>query len=324
VAGATAKKIRSAHAGGSGTATLKLHLDGVPMPGLPMHVAEPRTDGDLLLVMQLARDSVSDDNRKAWDRLLKKQNAYTFTPSIALAVGSDPPVTVASRQPFRLYVVDSSEVAWTATVGVVVFLAAYLLLMRSSSMLRDAKNAAYSLGKSQMAFWGLLVVLTFVGVLLLTGSMERIPPQVLILLGLSGATGLGAVVIGEGKKAGKKQEIAALETAKQQLEKQRLDDPAGFPQASQARLVEIGNEIAELQRALQPPRSEGFWRDICSDGSGLSFHRLQVVLWTLILGATFVWEVTQAISMPEFSETLLILLGISSGTYLGFKFPEKA
>jgi len=28
-------------------------------------------------------------------------------------------------------------------------------------------------------------------------------------------------------------------------------------------------------------------------------------------------------SMPEFPETLLVLQGISAGTYLGFKIPEK-
>jgi hypothetical protein len=27
--------------------------------------------------------------------------------------------------------------------------------------------------------------------------------------------------------------------------------------------------------------------------------------------------------MPEFDASLLTLMGISSGTYLGFKFPEK-
>jgi len=29
------------------------------------------------------------------------------------------------------------------------------------------------------------------------------------------------------------------------------------------------------------------------------------------------------LAMPEFSATLLGLMGISSGTYIGFKFPEQ-
>ena len=78
--------------------------------------------------------------------------------------------------------------------------------------------------------------------------------------------------------------------------------------------------------SLQPatPQSDGFWRDICNSGDGLSFHRLQVVMWTLILGVVFINDVSKVMSMPEFSNTLLMLMGISSGTYLGFKIPEKA
>jgi hypothetical protein len=70
--------------------------------------------------------------------------------------------------------------------------------------------------------------------------------------------------------------------------------------------------------------SRGFWRDICNDGNGASFHRLQVVIWTLVLGATFIQTVAKMMSMPEFSDTLLTLLGISNATYLGFKIPEKS
>jgi hypothetical protein len=36
----------------------------------------------------------------------------------------------------------------------------------------------------------------------------------------------------------------------------------------------------------------------------------------------FVRLVYNDFAMPEFSPTLLGLMGISSGTYLGFKFPE--
>jgi hypothetical protein len=77
------------------------------------------------------------------------------------------------------------------------------------------------------------------------------------------------------------------------------------------------------QQALSIRSAVHFWSDICSDGNGLGFHRLQVVIWTLILGAVFVWSVAQVASMPEFPETLLVLQGISAGTYLGFKIPEK-
>ena len=43
----------------------------------------------------------------------------------------------------------------------------------------------------------------------------------------------------------------------------------------------------------------------------------------LSLGVIFVASVYKDLAMPEFNATLLGLMGISSGTYLGFKVPEK-
>ncbi|HEY6139181.1 MAG TPA: hypothetical protein VI670_15565 [Thermoanaerobaculia bacterium] len=71
-------------------------------------------------------------------------------------------------------------------------------------------------------------------------------------------------------------------------------------------------------------KSDGFLRDVMSDPTGISLHRFQMFAWTLILGVIFVGSVYHNLEMPQFSATLLGLMGISSGTYLGFKVPEKA
>ena len=75
---------------------------------------------------------------------------------------------------------------------------------------------------------------------------------------------------------------------------------------------------------LPTDRSQGFLRDLVSDPTGVSIHRFQMFAWTLILGVIFVASVYKDLEMPQFSATLLGLMGISSGTYLGFKVPEKA
>jgi hypothetical protein len=69
--------------------------------------------------------------------------------------------------------------------------------------------------------------------------------------------------------------------------------------------------------------SRGFLADVLSDASGISIQRFQVFIWTLILGLIFCVSVYKTLQMPEFSPTLLALMGISSGTYLAFKFPEQ-
>ncbi len=70
-------------------------------------------------------------------------------------------------------------------------------------------------------------------------------------------------------------------------------------------------------------KSRGFINDVISDPSGVSLHRFQMFVWTLVLGVIFIGSVYKNLEMPEFSATLLGLMGISSGTYLGFKVPEK-
>jgi hypothetical protein len=76
--------------------------------------------------------------------------------------------------------------------------------------------------------------------------------------------------------------------------------------------------------ASTPPESRGFLTDILTDGAnGVSFHRFQMFVWTFVLALLFIYSVWNRLSMPEFNTTLLALMGISSGTYLGFKIPEN-
>ncbi len=69
--------------------------------------------------------------------------------------------------------------------------------------------------------------------------------------------------------------------------------------------------------------TKGFLNDVMSDPTGISLHRFQMFVWTIVLGVIFCGNVYKNLEMPEFSATLLGLMGISSGTYLGFKVPEK-
>jgi hypothetical protein len=324
VTGQNAAKIRTELNKAAGLRALKLYLNYVRIDNLTISAVD--AGNKLLLSAHLVRNANDDDNRKAWDTLLKKQEGmgYLMTLPVALAVGNELPLAVQSALPFQFYVVSATAKLWTLGIELVIFLVAYYLVVTQSNMLCDAPGSSYSLGKSQMAFWGLLVALTFVGIWIVTGTMERIPPQVLILLGISGATGLSAIVIGESKKAGIQDKITKLEEEKTKLENEERMAPAAFPPASKARLQAIEPEKQALSQQLKASKSEGFWSDICNDGNGLSFHRLQVVIWTVILGMVFVRSVAQVLSMPEFPETLLVLLGISAGTYLGFKIPEKS
>jgi hypothetical protein len=73
-----------------------------------------------------------------------------------------------------------------------------------------------------------------------------------------------------------------------------------------------------------PPRQHRtFILDLLSENDGVTLHRFQMLAMTVILGVIFVMHVGSHLSMPEFDANTLGLLGISAGTYVGFKIPEK-
>ena len=68
--------------------------------------------------------------------------------------------------------------------------------------------------------------------------------------------------------------------------------------------------------------SEGILKDILTDVNGITLHRFQMFVWTIVLGIIFINKVYTNLEMPDF-QTMLGLMGISGGTYIGFKFQEK-
>jgi hypothetical protein len=82
-------------------------------------------------------------------------------------------------------------------------------------------------------------------------------------------------------------------------------------------------KMKDAQSRMSEVNSTNFFDDILSDGNGYSFHRFQIFAWTIVLGILFVSAVWAELAMPQFNETLLALMGVSAGTYLGFKFPER-
>ncbi|HXU30556.1 MAG TPA: hypothetical protein VN851_08280 [Thermoanaerobaculia bacterium] len=93
----------------------------------------------------------------------------------------------------------------------------------------------------------------------------------------------------------------------------------------------LGSAIIDSDRRANPNAvalpvrtSSGLLRDVIRDDRGkLSFYNFQLAVWTLVLGIIFCVSVYDRLSMPQFNGTLLALLGISSGTFLGAKGPGE-
>jgi hypothetical protein len=71
-------------------------------------------------------------------------------------------------------------------------------------------------------------------------------------------------------------------------------------------------------------RTGGFFADIFNDGDGPKVHRIQAIAWTVLLGVIFVWNVFWNFTFVNFDTKLLLLMGVVSGMYLGFKWKEPA
>lgn len=190
---------------------------------------------------------------------------------------------------------------------------------------------AYSLARAQLAFWLFITLVSFFFIWLVTTDRQSLPTFALGILGISSATAVGSTLIDASRHAGSESDRDALESHLKDLRTQQasLQATSATNPADEAKLADVNRRVAEAQAAIKkhddirPTPSRGFWKDILSDDTGVTIHRFQIVAWTVALGIIFVVTVINSLTMPNYDGTLLALMGISSGAYLGLKPTEK-
>lgn len=279
------------------------------------------------------------DERKAWVLIFTEARRQT-NGAVPISVGLQKDLQPFASDAF----INLSVYPWYTryvVVGLVLLLIAVFVLGWQSDLLRDVTHgrppdpakAPYSLGRVQMAWWFCLVIAAYVYICLITKEINILTGTAMALIGISAGTGLASVFVDN-------QKIADEESQKISLQSERAvvvariaelttpaapapNTPAALElQNRQTRLGEINALLAKFPAVHVIPSSKGFL-DILKDGEGLSFHRFQIAVWTVVLGLVFIKSAFLDLVMPEFDTTLLGLMGISSGTYIGFKFPEK-
>jgi hypothetical protein len=297
---------------------------------------------------------ITPENKAAWVDLLGEPNGIRRP--VAFSVGLE------NQTPFDSVFDQSNQIPLTvispvygvvAIVVVLVTLILFVWLARTTNLIREpgpcpvpGKLRPYNLGRTQMAFWFFLVYASYVVIWLITDALDTITPSLLGLMGISAGTALGEALIDSGKVTSRNEQLQSLTGEKQALEQSipelqsqmnnlnsrsnlTPEDTANRDslnkqlQDNRTRLAQITQQIQTLTPSASAGVSKGFLRDILSDSSGYSFHRFQIFAWTIVLGIIFISSVYNNLTMPEFSATLLGLMGISSGTYIGFKFPEN-
>jgi hypothetical protein len=326
-------------------------------PENPMVRAENVVDGEPVtaLLFTLARN---DANKAAWNRLLNGfvWNGRPVNVSVGFESGAeiptvvlnDPKVPEKERQ-FRHFTL--AVLPHGATIAAFAVLAGALtgfsVLMVTTDIVKDPAaprrpdgHRPFSLARMQMAFWFFLVASAYVLLFLTTKDGDTLTTSVLTLMGISAGTALGAAIIDAGTTTDKFRNVTTV----------RPDDPKASRAELDRRIEDLRQELAarksqpattdEERRVKQAAESSlqdnlavarqhraffGLppWRvvmnDLLGDDGEISFHRFQILAWTLVLGIVFVVRVLSDLAMPEFSGTILGLMGVSSGTYVGFK-----
>jgi len=298
---------------------------------------------------------ITSENKKVWTDLLGAPTGLRHP--VTFSVGLE------GQSPFdSVFHAKDNEVPLTVIspvygiIALVLVLATLILLLwlaRTTNLIREpgpkpagGKLRPYNLGRTQMAFWFFLVYASYVAIWLITNALDTITASLLGLIGISAGTALSEAMIDSGKDSLKSGQLQDLTAEKQSLEQSipelqsqisavnakatlapedvsNRDSLNKQTQDSRTRLAQVNQQIQELTPSASDDISSGFLRDVLGDASGYSFHRFQIFAWTLVLGVIFISSVYNELTMPEFSATLLGLMGISSGTYIGFKFPEE-
>lgn len=236
--------------------------------------------------------------------------------------------------------------------GMVILLLLLMRLGALTDLLRDRDLsvradglAQFSLARLQLVFWLYLVVGAFLIIWLVTDRLDTLNTSILSLLGISSATLLASKLantftLTDGQvpadplraaRAGKSRSAIFDELKKHrtdlEIEARRIVgnphhlDAASYEDATRKleyRIQQTDSDLAYLGHSFVTR----FFVDMLSENGRVSLHRMQIVVWTVVLGVVFVARVRHELVMPEFSETLLGLMGLSSVTYVALKVPE--
>jgi len=294
---------------------LILFLDGQPLPGthpvverqtdepLPSGAADPEEKDQgkdwvvtFRLTFPITRDLASAKGKESWKNLLGGLGKDRKEVPVSIGLINGPPLPSTYRAEFvRLGGVRLGLFLVVAAVlGI-----GFLVVARKTGALRDKEpppmntdgtrtsvlptNRAYSLSRTQIAVWTLLVVYAYLFIWLITGEYNtEIPRTILAILGISAGTYATASAI----------------------DKEKEQDTG----------ARTGTTVAS---------TDGVVRDLLSLQGGASLHRVQFGLWSIVLMIVFVVTVYDTLAMPSFNEGLLGLMGISSAAYAGMKIPER-
>ncbi|OGS76705.1 MAG: hypothetical protein A3D31_17100 [Candidatus Fluviicola riflensis] len=285
----------------------RLWIDGICFPNMKPHFIN---DSEPALIFQLERDTAETS---PWQLMYSNPNYWKFHHRVNVNMGT---LTKEYHNPDKKHqIILYTTIWWIPWVFYPLFILLVILIIKyGRAFLKDTslyasngvkigfkaiektdaatgviniREIPYSLARFQFLLWLIVIFFGILHIWIITDVLTSPTGSTLLLLGISGGTFyLGRII----------------------------DKPAGGGTLTATEAV--------TQFETDGQHSKGLMFDMLNDGKSISLHRLQLLLFTVFLSCYFVMQVVGVLIMPQFDDTMLALMGISSTMYAGVKTTE--
>ncbi len=275
------------------------------------------------LIFQIKKTSSSNGQwRNLLGRPFSRDKGFTYPIAVSIGYEDEQPLP-SDVTDYPLVIVHKARF-WFFVALFLIVLVLFGWLTRNSGIIRDSypglpgRLRTYSLARTQMAFWFFIVVASYVFLWVTTTEQQSLGNSTLVLIGISAATGLSATAVSSSKRSAAASKLDDLQEEKKVMETrlaqlaELMKNPPVTPETDKL-LKEQAEKEGALSRAekaipaveveLEPEKTKGFFSDILSDAGGISLHRFQIAVWTVILGVIFLHSTWDSLTMPEFDST---------------------
>ena len=275
-----------------------LYINGLRIDTADLRLVIPaqESENDTVQESDIFAIYISRDNLKEnlWSSIrVRSTSDPAFTRQAYFGFGNKEQIEEIATKKLKFSLVSKIRLMSAALVLAILVLI-FGIASINSNILRagqalPGERPPVSLARTQMALWLFVIVTCFISIWIINDDFNTLNSTVLVLLGISAGTYLSASLID------------------------------GTDHSSAGSFI----DATDVPLSVGIRKKEKHWLlQLLSDNNGVTLHRFQILAWTLVMVVVFLSDVILNLQMPTFDSQVLGVMGISSGTYLGFKFPE--
>jgi len=173
-----------------------LYLDDLPLKGVTP-LSQVGDSAKSTMIFKVAR---SPESQESWK--IVYHFPWQAEKDVRFSVGFGGKSTAAANKNILTrFVLVRKRMLVASIIGFVLLLAGFFVLAIKSDLLKDStqdtsiKKKPYSLSRTQLAYWTVIIVIAYVFIWVVTGELSPISGSTLVLLGISIGTTAGAKLV---------------------------------------------------------------------------------------------------------------------------------